>query len=126
MPSGWSALWDPTGQRWAYLELSKNQVIWNFPTVPSLSQHGDYGTRGFDGGHGVQGGSYGGHDQYGAEDGGHDDALKKKEKDDKKKLMMGAAAGVAAGAIGGAVIAEALGTCALSNFLFFTSSLACP
>lgn len=31
---------------------------------------------------------------------------------------MGAAAGVAAGAVGGAVIAEALGTSSLSSFLF--------
>lgn len=96
-------------------------MIWNFPTFPSLAQHGgDHGTRGFDDGHGhgFQGGAYGGgHDQYGGgAHGGHDDSLEKKKKDDKKKLIAGAAAGVAAGAVGGAVLAEALGQPYLSSF----------
>lgn len=81
-------------------------MIWNFPTYPSISQHGDHDTRGFGDGQGAHGGAYGGYDQYGPGDHG---GSVKKEKDDKKKVLVGAAAGVAAGAIGGAVIADALG-----------------
>lgn len=91
-------------------------MIWNLPAYSSLSQHGDHDTRGFDDGHGVHGGAYGGYDQYGH--GGHG-ASEKKDKDDKKKIMLGAAAGVAAGAIGGAVIADALGKSDHVSLRFF-------
>lgn len=98
-------------------------MIWNFPTYPSVPQHGDHGTRGFDDGHGgVQGGAYGGHDQYAGGPGGYNDALEKekeKKKKDDKKMMMGAAGGLAAGAIGGAIIADALGQPHLFLFSFF-------
>ncbi len=108
MPQGWSPLWDPVGQRWAYLEQSVSKVIWTVPTGPSYPGAGYDASRGFgdqsQGGYGAPGGGYpGGQGGYG----GYPDQQKKD--DGKKNMMMGAAAGVAAGAIGGALIANALG-----------------
>ncbi|ELR06454.1 hypothetical protein VC83_08745 [Pseudogymnoascus destructans] len=119
-----SALWDPAGSQWVYLELSSSKVVWTVPTSPpSYGGHGDEGARrfdnshggGYDAGYGGQGGyggqpgyaGQGGYDQSGyAEQGEYKD--KDKKKDDKKKMMMGAAGGLAAGAIGGALLMNAL------------------
>jgi hypothetical protein len=90
-------------------------VSWTVPTGPSFAQAN--GSRGFgdEGSHGAYGtpvgygapGAYGGgHDQSGGA--GYVDQARK-DKDAKKMMMMGAAGGVAVGAIGGALIANALG-----------------
>ncbi|KFY21181.1 hypothetical protein V493_07556, partial [Pseudogymnoascus sp. VKM F-4281 (FW-2241)] len=164
LPPGWSALWDPAGQRWAYLELWNSKIDWTVPTSASLGGGGGHedGTRGFDdghsGGHGypaagyaggggyppqggypAQGGyppqgGYGGqqgmgHDAYGAQGayGADLEKEKKKEKDDdKKKMMMGAAAGVAVGAVGGALLMNALGTSFIASFSPFPLSIPPP
>ncbi|OBT83615.1 hypothetical protein VE02_07527 [Pseudogymnoascus sp. 03VT05] len=123
LPQGWTALWDPAGSRWAYLEVSNCKVVWTVPTSPSYGGHDD-GTRGLDNNHGAYGAEYGGQGGYGGQpgyggQGGYDqsgyagqgeykDQEKKKEKDDKKMMMMGAAGGLAAGAIGGALLMNAL------------------
>lgn len=117
LPPGWAALWDPAGQRWAYLELSNSRVIWTVPTYPSIPEHGDAargygdGQGGYGGGYGGQGGEYGGQGGYGGYgEQGHGDNkdTEKDGKDGKKDMIIGAAAGVAVGAIGGALIANAL------------------
>lgn len=115
LPHGWTPLWDPHGQRWAYLELSNSKVIWTIPTAPSLGQPDNYdASRGFgdSSGHAPQG--YGG--QYGAPG-------EVKDKDDKTKMMMGAAGGLALGAVGGMVLANALGMSTLSTRTFHVGHL---
>ena len=117
LPSGWQPLWDPVGQRWAYLETGNGRVDWNVPVNPSYA-HGD-ANRGFGDGHDGHGG-HGGHGGYGGHEhdsyshghgGGYGEEHKSKDKakDDKKNLMLGVAGGLAVGAVGGAVIANALG-----------------
>lgn len=147
LPQGWQALWDPQGQKWAYLESWNSKVSWVIPTAPSLGGHGEDGSRALGGeSAGYYGGQNGGHDAhgyngqngYGAHGGGygdshngngHDESGKDKDKskdkksDDKKNLAMGVAAGVAVGAVGGVLVASALGTLpfsASSRFLFST------
>ncbi|KAH7420069.1 hypothetical protein BKA64DRAFT_32696 [Cadophora sp. MPI-SDFR-AT-0126] len=122
VPQGWQPLWDPVGNRWAYLEQWNSKVNWNVPTGPSYPQQGyesNDASRGM-GGYGDHGapGGYGGY-QQGYQQGGYQDPAKAKD-DSKKNMMMGAAAGVAVGAVGGVLLANALGmvTC-LSDSLPF-------
>jgi hypothetical protein len=85
------------------LEQWNNLVSWTFPTGPSAG-----GAHGYDGGRGFGSGAAG----YGGTPGapGYDPSGKPKD-DGKKNMMMGAAGGLAAGAVGGALLANALGLC---------------
>lgn len=82
-------------------------MIWTVPTLPSYPLHGDDSHGADVGAYGAHGGGHGEHEYSGG--GGKYKDPKEKEKEDKKKLMMGAAAGVAVGVVGGAIIANALG-----------------
>lgn len=75
-------------------------MIWTAPTGPSLGQGAN---RGF-------GDSYG-NEQYGAPQNGgsYGAAVDPQKKSDKSGMLMGAAGGLAVGAIGGALIANAMG-----------------
>ena len=124
LPAGWTALWDPAGQRWAYLDAN-SKVIWTVPTYPSHPDaHGGDGSRGLDAhgtdpygahgsdpydGHGEKG--FGEKDKSGDKDKSKD--KKDKSKGDKNGIMMGAAGGLAAGAVGGVLLANAMGMCFL-------------
>lgn len=131
VPQGWLPLFEPTSQRWAFLDQNSGKVDWNYPTVSSYPVASHDGTRGFVDHHVAQSQGYyggGGHDQYGGHGGhnqyggghyddGHGEKKDKdgKEKKDKKKsdnsgMMLGAAAGVGAGVVGGVLLANALGT----------------
>ena len=78
-------------------------MSWTFPTGPSAGGAGGYDVnRGYGSGAGG----------YGAVMPGYDQAGKPKD-DGKKNMIMGAAAGVAVGAVGGAILANALGLSAL-------------
>ena len=81
-------------------------VSWTFPTSPSAGGAGGYdANRGYN-----NPGGYGG-----VAPGGYDQGNIEKPKDNSKKnMMMGAAAGVAVGAVGGMVLANALGIFILS------------
>lgn len=117
VPQGWQPLWDPVGNRWAYLEQYNSKVSWNVPTGPSYPQqddasrgmggYGDHGSGGYPGGPSGYG-APGGYQQGGYGQGGYQDPAKEKS-DAKKNMMMGAAAGVAVGAVGGVLLANALG-----------------
>ncbi|RDL35882.1 uncharacterized protein BP5553_06494 [Venustampulla echinocandica] len=110
LPQGWMPLWDPAGQRWAYLELSVSKVIWTLPTGPSYPPQGGYPPQ--------QGGAFppqgapaygAGQDTrgYGGGPGGLDQGKPAKD-NSKKNMMLGAAAGVAVGAVGAGLIANAM------------------
>lgn len=129
LPPGWLAQWDHNQRRWYYAEPATGRTQWERPIDHS---QGD-GERGYGGGgyggappyggqpgyddgqfHGY-GGGHGGEPQYGGEypqgqyPQEYPSEQKSKSSSDKKKMMMGAAGGLAAGAIGGALIANALG-----------------
>ena len=118
MPPGWQTLWDPVGQRWAYLESWNSKVAWTVPTGPSYPQGGD-ASRGYESG--TPQGGYTAYaappagapaaSPYGALPGAHQEvkADKPAKNDSKNNLMMGAAGGLAVGAISGALVANALG-----------------
>jgi hypothetical protein len=74
-------------------------VSWTFPTGPSAGGAGGYDVNR---GHGSGAGGYGGGTPA------YDQAGKPKD-DSKKNMIMGAAAGVAVGAVGGAILANTLG-----------------
>lgn len=117
VPRGWLPLFEPTSQRWVFLDQNSGKVDWNYPTVAShpIASHDE--TRGFDDHPGAQsqgyygGGGHGGHDQYGRGhyDDGHGEK-KDKKKSDNSGIMLGAAAGVGAGVVGGVLLANALGS----------------
>lgn len=138
VPQGWLPLYEPTSQRWAFLDQNSGKVDWNYPAGASYPVASHVGTRGFDDHHGSQSQGYyggGGHDQYGGHGGhdqyggghydeGHEEKKEKggKEKKDKKKsdnsgMMLGAAAGVGAGVVGGVLLANALGAFYLCQVL---------
>ncbi|OBT45105.1 hypothetical protein VE00_05155 [Pseudogymnoascus sp. WSF 3629] len=109
LPQGWMPLWDPAGQRWAYLELSVSKVIWTMPTGPSYPPQGGYPPQ--------QGGAfppqgapaYGTRQDtrgYGSAPGGPDQGNPAKD-NSKRNMMLGAAAGVAVGAVGAGLIINA-------------------
>jgi hypothetical protein len=91
-------------------------VNWSVPTGPSFAQrdeNGEFGNEYGSGGHGAYGAYGSGHDSHGYAGGpyvDHNKDLSKESKDkDKKNMMIGVAGGLAVGAIGGAVIANAIG-----------------
>jgi hypothetical protein len=90
------------------------KVTWTAPTGPFVDQGGHDASRGAYGGPAPVGPGFGaaaGPAGYGAAE-AYDtkkDEKKEKKDDSKKKMMMGAAGGLAVGAVGGALIANALG-----------------
>ena len=110
VPQGWLPLFEPTSQRWAFLDQNSGKVDWNYPTTASYPVVAHDATRGYDDQQTpAQGQGY-----YGAET--YDDLKgEKKDKKDKKKdnsgMMIGAAAagGLGVGVVGGVLLADALG-----------------
>jgi hypothetical protein len=94
------------------------KVIWTAPTGPFVDQGAHDSSRGafggpvpVDAGYGAAAGPAG----YGAAAALDTKDVKKDKKDDSnKKMMMGAAGGLAVGAIGGALIANAMGMSRIS------------
>ncbi|TVY81005.1 putative acid phosphatase [Lachnellula suecica] len=81
-PAGIQPLWDPTGQRWAYLDLRSMVVTWALPYSPPQQQSRGYASP-----------------QY---------QQNRQDSDGKSKMLVGAAAGLAAGAVGGALLEHEL------------------
>lgn len=130
LPQGWIAQWDSQSGHYYYAEQATGRTQWERP-LPSGYSAGppagyDSSTRGHDAhyGGGQYGGASGGYypPQGYPPQGGHYDAgysgdgHKKEKKSGKGGVLLGAAGGLAAGAIGGALIANALRKC-LSLFL---------
>jgi hypothetical protein len=82
------------------MESWNSKVSWNVPSGPSYPQPQGDASRGYDAGYAAPPGAPPA--AYGA--GGE-----KVKDNSKKNMMMGAAAGVAVGAVGGMVVANALG-----------------
>ena len=89
------------------------KVVWNAPTGPFVDHGGHDSYRGALGGPVPVGAGFGaaaGPSGYGASTAYETHKDEKEKKDDsKKKMMMGAAGGLAVGAVGGALLANALG-----------------
>lgn len=138
LPSGWIPQWDSHYQRWYYAEEATGRTQWEAPGARNSGNRGWGGSHGGEAGHGAYdayGGHQGsghdsydhGHDSHGYDDRGssshdyhgeyHDDGHKK-DKNDKKKdhTLLYAAGGLAVGAVGGALIAQALGTSLHATF----------
>lgn len=128
LPSGWIPQWDRQYQRWYYAEEATGRTQWEAPGAHGSDSRGwgssgdhanvSHGGPGYSGyGHesGHNTGHYethgSGHGQYPSE--GHGEYYEDghvKEKKKKDNTLLYAAGGLAAGAIGGALIAQALGT----------------
>ena len=117
-PPGWSAQWDQNSQRWCYLEQATGRTQWDPPQVHSVAgQHGSaYGvssgqdaSRGYGSdthsayGQGANHGAYGQSQYDHSGIGGHE-----KQKKSGSNAMLYGVGGLAAGAIGGALIVDAL------------------
>lgn len=155
IPAGWVPQFDQQYQRWYYYEQATGRSQWEAPGYNAGGQgedrgwgsHGDsshaapgYGYSSHDshgyGGHGGDQGYGHGDHGYGHSGEGHGEYRGEENKTKKKKdhsgLMMGAAGGLAVGAIGGALLANALGKTPFSkqnhfpNFPFRASSLIVP
>ncbi|PBP19981.1 hypothetical protein BUE80_DR009210 [Diplocarpon rosae] len=131
LPPGWSALWDPVGQRWAYLEVSLSKVIWTVPPGPSYPGPEHDASRGLGEPYGAPGG-YGGQPGYGEPpsgypsgypngSGGYPEVKTEDKKNDKKNMMLGAAGGLAVGAVAGVLVANALSKIPSSNIAHVAS-----
>lgn len=137
LPQGWVPLYDHSQSRWYYAEPATARTQWERPQDQGYGgpPPGGDGSRGFGGGYDQQQQQYGGQPQYGAPAPGYGgypqqqqqyggyppqqqygaypqqqytDPQADKNKD-RKNMMLGAAGGLAAGAIGGALLANALG-----------------
>lgn len=127
LPSGWIPQWDRQYQRWYYAEEATGRTQWEAPGARGSESRGwgpsgddgnvSHGGPGYDGyGHesGQSAGHYdargSGYGQYPSEGRGeHYESGPVKEKKKKDNTLLYAAGGLAAGAIGGALIAQALG-----------------
>ena len=124
LPQGWVAQWDSQQSRYYYAEQATGRTQWERPLPPGYSANPPMGgsdhTRGhgvpYAGGHGdyshggQYGGGHGGHGGYGGHHGDshYGDGHHKEKKSGKSGMLMGAAGGLAVGAIGGALVANAL------------------
>ncbi|KAI0127223.1 hypothetical protein BJ170DRAFT_366021 [Xylariales sp. AK1849] len=109
IPGGWVPQYDHQHQRWYYVETATGSSHWEAPgraATPSGIPGSD--PRGYDssyaGDHG--GGGHGKHSEYGQ--GGHAGGYEHEENRNNSSMLMGAAGGLAAGASGGALLADAL------------------
>lgn len=106
LPPGWVSQFDLSAQRWFYIEQSSGRTQWEAPSGGFQAQGGyQDASRGF----GAPGGGYD-QSQYGNPNpGGYPQGEPREEKSDKSGMLLAAAGGLAVGAIGGALIANALG-----------------
>lgn len=115
LPAGWIPQWDDYYQRWFYVEEATGRSQWEAPGYEHAAAAGYGGdTRGHGSeqyGYGGYAVPYGGHGGYKGEYGHEGEYMeeKKKKKMSKGKILGAAAAGVAVGAIAGAVIAHEIG-----------------
>lgn len=102
VPQGWTALWEPSVQRWWYLDLISRQAQLEPPSStfspppPVPSRDGLYNNY---------------PPPQGPPPGQYNDSQADSGRSDKTNMLIGAAGGLAVGAVGGALIAEALGSC---------------
>ena len=126
IPQGWRPYFDQQSQHWYYVEEATGRSQWEAPGYQEPGAagenrgHGGYvdpaaggGGGGGHGGYGASSGGYGGHDtSYGHDShasAGHGYASgQEKHKSNKGGVLVGAAGGLAAGAVGGVLIHEAL------------------
>lgn len=121
VPGQWVPLFSEQHQRWYFVETT-GRSLWDAPAYVApqapMPAYGDYaGSRGAEGGYaaGAPGGEYRG------DQGGYGGGEQQKKDNDKRNMMLAAGGALAVGAIGGAVLAEALGAYLLfllSNLLF--------
>ena len=126
LPQGWIAQWDAQSSRYYYAEQATSRTQWERPLPSGYSANPPTGSDSHSRGHGVpyagghggypQGGPYGGGPYGGGPyggghygDGHYSDGHKKEKRSGKSGMLMGAAGGLAVGAIGGALVANALG-----------------
>lgn len=115
IPSGWSPQWDAHYERWYYVEQATGRAQWEAPGYSPPAQ--DHDARGYpsehSGGYGSSsgggGGGYYGEQGYGHGDGGGGGEVYSEKKSSSSGMLLGAAGGLAVGAIGGALLHEALG-----------------
>jgi hypothetical protein len=103
LPPGWLSQFDIQAQRWFYINQATGGTTWESPNGGS---HGGYqdASRGY-------GEPYSQGPGYNNNSGsGNYQGEPEKEKSDKSSMFLAAAGGLAVGAIGGALIANALGT----------------
>lgn len=120
IPQGWIPQFDQQYQRWYYVEEASGRSQWE---APGFNAGGGSDTRG-DPSHGGApsyggGPGYGGAPGYGApppqQYGGYPGGSPYPQQQEKQKsgssgMLLGAAGGIAAGAVGGALLANALGS----------------
>ncbi|KAK2040525.1 hypothetical protein LZ31DRAFT_40601 [Colletotrichum somersetense] len=127
--SGWLVQWDTTHNRWFYVDQSTGRSQWEHPSPPtgpqgpsSYAPPPSSDTRAFGGdqghGYGSPAPSYGGAAPYGQppygqapydqQGGTNPYGEKDKKKSNSSGMLLGAAGGLAVGAVGGALIANAL------------------
>ena len=112
IPDGWAPQWDAHYARWYYVEQATGRAQWEAPGY-SASQGHEHDARGYPAEHG--GGYAGGHDSYGGGHGGYGEQgySEKKSSSSSSGMLLGVAGGLAAGAVGGALLHEALGESSL-------------
>lgn len=112
IPQGWIPQFDQQHQRWYYVEEASGRSQWE---APGFNSGGGSDTRGHDPSYGGGGGGPG----YGApppqQYGGYPGSSPYPQQQEKQKsgssgMLLGAAGGIAAGAVGGALLANALGS----------------
>lgn len=129
-PPGWSPTWDQNSQRWYFTEHATGRTQWDPPNMGAVGGYGQAGYGGApgfaQGDRGMGDGGYYGQSQpggYPPQQGGYPnysggsqpmygaDGTKdvKKEKKSGSNAMLYGAGGLAAGAVGGALLANALG-----------------
>lgn len=127
IPSGWTPRWDSQHQQWYYVEDATGRSQWEAPgydasrppadtrghdsyggSAPPPSGHGQHESS-HGGGYNGGGGGYGGQGNYGRDGGGFYEQEKKDKGSNKNGMLLGAAGGLAVGAVGGALLANALG-----------------
>lgn len=109
VPGQWVPLFSEQHQRWYFVETT-GRSLWDAPTyVPPqapMPAYGDYaGSRGAGGDFAPPSGPPPGGDYRGY----GDEQQKPKEDHDKRNMMLAAGGALAVGAVGGAILAEALG-----------------
>ncbi|KAI4212991.1 MAG: hypothetical protein LQ351_004335 [Letrouitia transgressa] len=116
LPPGWVAQWDQNSQRYYYLEQATGRTQWELPQggPPPLGGYGSYGgPASGPGGYGGPAPGYMAHSQYNEYTDDRGEVHKEYHSEEKKKsghggMLAAGAGGLAVGAIGGALVADAL------------------
>ncbi|KAJ9149238.1 hypothetical protein NKR23_g4330 [Pleurostoma richardsiae] len=111
IPSGWIPQWDHNYQRWFYIEQATGRSQWEAPgyvAVPSTMPEAE--DRGYGGHNYPPAGGYAGYGQGGGGYASHPYGTGGEQREEKSHsgMLLGAAGGLAVGAIGGAMLANAL------------------